>query len=63
MVGNHVTLLAAEALPPDEIDLEALETERKEVLAKLQHPRSDEDYEQLQKDRRWIETQKQIAQA
>ena len=61
VLEDHVTLLATEALHPDDIDVETLESEKAEILEKLQHPESDEDYQALLDDRRWVETREKVA--
>jgi len=58
---DTVVLLATEAVLPEDIDLEALKAELATLLEKLQHPESDEHYQELQDDRHWIETRQKVA--
>ena len=61
VLDDQVILLATEAVHPDDIDVKALKTELEAVLEKLQHPESDEQYQELLDERRWIETREKVA--
>jgi F-type H+-transporting ATPase subunit epsilon len=60
VVDNEVTLLVGEAAKAEEVDEKALRTEREELLAKLQHPASDEEYDELLSARAWLETREKL---
>ena len=55
VIDNEVTLLVAQAATADDVDKDALKTEREELLVKLQHPESDDNYDELLADRQWLE--------
>jgi F-type H+-transporting ATPase subunit epsilon len=61
VLDDQVILLATDALNPDDIAVAALKSELEEILEKLQHPESDEQYQELLDDRRWIETRQKVA--
>ncbi len=60
VVRNEVTLLVGEAAKKEDLDPGVLKTERVELLARLQHPGSDEDYEELLAARRWLEASENL---
>jgi F-type H+-transporting ATPase subunit epsilon len=60
VVDNEVTLLVTEAKTPDGRDVEVVAGELEQVLADLLHPESDEEFEKLLDDRRWLETLKNL---
>jgi F-type H+-transporting ATPase subunit epsilon len=60
VVDDEVTLLVTEAKTPDGRDVEVVAGELEQVLADLRHPESDEAFEKLLDDRRWLETLKKI---
>jgi F-type H+-transporting ATPase subunit epsilon len=52
---NVVTLLVTDAVKPADIDRSKVESERESVVESLRHPRSAEEFEELQKSRRWCD--------
>ncbi len=50
-----VTLLVTDAVKPADIDRSKVEAERESVVESLQHPRSAEEFEELQRARRWCD--------
>ena len=52
---NVVTLLVTDAVKPADIDRAKVEAEREAVVEQLQHPRSEEEFEELQRSRRWCD--------
>ena len=57
VVGNVVTLLVTDAVTADDVDRAATQGRLDEVLERLQHPRSDEDYRELLMLRRSLTAQ------
>jgi len=55
--GSQVTVLVDKAATADEVDRAATETALTATKQALQHPKSDEEFEQLQADRTWQQTQ------
>jgi F-type H+-transporting ATPase subunit epsilon len=60
VVDNEVTLLVGEAATIEDLDPKALETEREELLIKLQHPESDDNYAELLAERQWLEARENL---
>jgi len=60
VVENEVTLLVAEAARKEDVDADALKTEREDLLAKLQNPESDESYEELLAARQWLQARENL---
>ncbi len=60
VVENEVTLLVAEAARKEDADADALKTEREDLLAKLQNPESDENYEELLAARQWLQARENL---
>lgn len=56
VIDNSVTLLVTEAKTPDGLDAEVVKGDLEQILADLHHPESDEAFEKLLDDRRWLET-------
>lgn len=52
---NVVTLLVADAVKPADIDRAKVEAERESVVESLRRPRSAEEFEELQRSRRWCD--------
>jgi F-type H+-transporting ATPase subunit epsilon len=50
-----VTLLVTDAVKPADIVRAKVESERESVLEQLRHPRSQEEFEELQRSRRWCD--------
>jgi len=53
--GSRVTVLVDKAARPDEVDKGAVEKELAEVKAALQHPKSDEQFDDLRTQRAWCQ--------
>jgi F-type H+-transporting ATPase subunit epsilon len=60
VMENAVTLLATQAVKPEELDRQSLVEEKEALLAELQHPSSDEAYDELMADRRWVEVREAL---
>ena len=60
VLDDHVTLLVTEAKTPDGVDAEVVKGDLEKILADLRHPESDELFEKLLDDRRWMETQRKL---
>ena len=60
VVDNEVTLLVGEAASKKDVSATALAAERRDLLAKLQHPESDEQYEELLAARQWLEARERL---
>jgi F-type H+-transporting ATPase subunit epsilon len=56
VIDDQVTLLVTEAKTPDGLDVEVVKGDLEEILESLGHPDSDEAFEKLLDDRRWLET-------
>ena len=52
--NDTVTLLVQEAVKPEDIDERQAKQELEEVIAMLQHPSSEEEFEELLWRRRWL---------
>ena len=52
---NVVTILVTDAVKPADIDRAKLESETEAVRESLQHPRSEEEFQELLVTRRWCE--------
>lgn len=59
--GKKTTLLVTQAVRAGEIDAAKARAALDKVLADLQHPKTDADYERLLDERRWWETQIRLA--
>ena len=55
--GNVVTLLVTDAVVAEDVDAAALRVQLDDVLSKLQHPASDDDYRHLLTRRRELTAQ------
>ena len=55
--GAHVTVLIDKAATADEVDRAATETALTETKQALQHPKSDDEFEQLLSERTWLQSQ------
>jgi F-type H+-transporting ATPase subunit epsilon len=60
VIDDEVTLLVAEATSKAKVNAAALKTEREELLARLQHPESDENYKELLAARQWLEAREKL---
>ena len=56
VIDDSVTLLVTEAKTADGLDVQVVKGDLEKILEALQHPESDEAYEKLLDDRRWMET-------
>jgi F-type H+-transporting ATPase subunit epsilon len=56
VIDDTVTLLVTEAKTPDGLDAEVVKGDLEKILEELHHPESDEAFEKLLNDRRWLET-------
>jgi len=56
VTDDTVTLLVTEAKTPDGLDVQVVKGELEQVLESLRSPESDEAFEKLLDDRRWLET-------
>ena len=61
VLDNEVTLLVTEAKTPDGLEAPVIKGELEELIAELRHPDSDEKYEELLADRRWLGTQQKLS--
>ena len=61
VVDNNVTLLVTEAAEPGAIDADQVAADRETVMEALKHPASDEQFQTLLDDRRWVEAREEIA--
>jgi F-type H+-transporting ATPase subunit epsilon len=50
-----VTLLVTDAVKPADVDRAKVEAERESVVEALKHPRSEGEYEELMRQRRWCD--------
>ncbi len=53
-----LTLLVTDAVKPSDVDLGKVEAEHDAVVEALQHPRSDEEYQELMTQRKWCDVRK-----
>ena len=56
VLDDSVTLLVTEAKTPDGLDVEVVKGDLEQVLEDLRHPETDDAFEKLLDDRRWLET-------
>ena len=56
VLNDDVTMLVTRAIRSSDVDPEATKKELADVKAELQHPASDERYQELLDRRQWLET-------
>ncbi len=61
VLGNRITLLVTEARRAEDVDAPKTKAALDAVVASLQHPPSDAEYERLLDERRWLESQLKVA--
>jgi F-type H+-transporting ATPase subunit epsilon len=60
VMAEEVTLLVTEAALAKDLKAEILKAEREDILARLQHPTTDEDYDELLAERSWLEAREKL---
>jgi F-type H+-transporting ATPase subunit epsilon len=61
VANDQVTILVDSAVTEDNVNVAEAKSDLDKTLAALQHPRSDEEFEELMDNRTWDETQLKLA--